>query len=387
MEKVFDERWSTALKSLYKSVVKEENYVDFLDQVQSLTQARFLILGMFDPHNRQHVHRFAAPSAIGTAGAAEYLALAAQSHEDGMRKMLSAGPQNVVLDIDVYDNLEQLEDLPTMKHLREKYAANHIASVNAQPNNAWVDYVMLAHDDAPYKNPEAVRASIEYFVPHIGVASEIRRAFTLLEERYKAIFAALDYLRYGVALVLDTGEMLLSNSAFDRIVETRTGLRLTGDRKLVANSEESNAQFQTTLAETLQAAKGEQPNYRKTIAIDRADSLTPFILDFVPFCDDIAGELNVKVEGALLFMVNPENPAILSHDGLSAAFQFTPAETKVCRQVMDGYSNMDIADANDVTLPTVKSQVSAIFSKTRVTNRSGLMRLASKVTPPLKEPE
>jgi len=160
MGQIFDEKWSAALQSLYGSVVDEGRYVDFLDQVQSLTQSRFLVLGMFDPYNRQHVHRFAAPRSIGTSGAAEYLALAAQSHEDGMRQMLKAGPQNVVLDIDVYKDREALKDIPTMALLREKYGASHIASVNAQPNNAWVDYLMVAHDKVAYEAPEAVRDSI-----------------------------------------------------------------------------------------------------------------------------------------------------------------------------------------------------------------------------------
>ena len=384
----FDQTWSTALQSLYGSVVNEDRYVDFLDQVQSLIDSRFLVLGMFDPHDPQHhVHRFAAPRNIGVNGAAEYLALAAQTHEEGMHKMLGAGPQTVVLDIDVYDNRKSLAAVPTMKLLREKYGATHIGSVNAQAHNAWVDYVMFAHDSAAYKQPEAIRSGVEYFVPHIGVASELRRAFKVLEDRYKAVFSALGYLNYGVALVLDSGEILLSNAAFDAIIDKGDGLRKTLDGRLAANGDNDNAALQTALSDTIGAAKGRETHYRKTIALPRRAGDTPYILDLAPFCDDVAGELNLSIEGALLFIVNPEHSALLSHDGLSAAFSLTPTESSVCRQVLDGYSNSEIADSHNVALPTVKSQVSSIYAKTRVTDRAGLMRLASKVTPPLKEPD
>ena len=386
MELKFTQEWNSTLQTLYSAVVNEERYIDFMDQTQRLIEARFMVLGMFDPHDPQrHLHRFAAPRAIGLEGAMEFLGLAAQYHSDGSDKMLAAGPQKVILDVDIYEDREELEARSTMKLLREKYDATHIGTVNAQPNNAWVDYFMFAHNKEQFTKPEKVRAAASFFVPHIGIASEIRRAFKLLEQRYQAIFGALNFLRYGVALVLDTGEVLLTNQSFDAMLEERNGLRVSSDKKLAAIAEGMDPDFQKALSETIAAAEGGNTRFRKTVAIHRSNGATPYIMDLAPFCDDISGELNLSVSGALLFMIDPDQPTVLSHRGLSAAFSFTEAEDNVCRQVLDGRTNSEIAETNNVALQTVKSQVSSVFSKARVTDRASLMRLASKISPPIAD--
>ena len=380
--------WRDALTALYGSAVDEGRYVDFLDQTQQLIGSRFLVLGMFDPHDPgRHVHRFAAPTTIGVEGAATFLGLAAESHADGSDSMLAVEPQRVLLDKDVYDDRDALDQRPTMKHLRETYDATHIGVVNAQANGAWVDYMMFAHNDAEFGDPEGLRALVGELAPHIGVASEIRRAFRLLEQRYQAVFAALNHLRYGVALILDNGEMLLCNATFDAMLAERDGLRLAADRRLRCADARAEDAFENGLRETLAAARGRRRDYRKTVSLPRANGATSYILDFAPFTDEVSGELNVNIEGALLFLVDPEQSSVISHQGLSTAFGLTTAENVVCRQVLDGRSNSEIAETNGTALPTVKSQVSSIFAKTRVSDRAGLMRLASKVSPPLAESE
>ena len=386
MTRVFATDSEQALLSLYGSVVNEDRYLDFLDQVQQAIQSKFLVLGMFDPHDpSREVHRFAAPRTIGLDGAMQFLALAAQTHVDGSENMLSAEPMSVLLDSDFYPDHEELSARPTMQHLRDHYAATHIGVINAQENRAWVDYMVFAHDDAGFADTRNLRDSVAFFAPHISVASEIRRAFKLLEQRYQAIFAALNHLRYGVALILDNGEMLLANAAFEDILQAADGLRLQQNRTLKALSAggEQDQVFQAVLNETIQAAQGMDTTARRTLALQRLSGAAPYILDFAPFNDVLSGELNLNLQGALLFMLDPDQSTVLSHQGLSAAFGLTPSEDNVCRQVLDGLSNQEIAEVNNTALPTVKTQVSSIFSKTRVMDRAELMRLASKVTPPV----
>ena len=369
--------------ALYGSVVNEDRLADFLTHAQSFIEARFLVMGMFDPHDpERHAHQFFAPHAIGQARAMEFLALAAQSHVDGSVKMLDSEPQQVLLDLDFYPERAELSERPTMKHLSERYGASHIGVVNAQANGAWVDYLMFAHADAQFGDPEKVRRRVSRLVPHIAVASEVRRAFRLLEHRYRAIFAALNFLRYGVGIILDNGELMLANDTLQAVLQARDGLSLSPNRQVRAVESDADTDLQAAVGSTLMATK--QPGtLRRTIVIPRRSGADPYILDLAPFNDGLQGELNVEVRGALIFLVDPEQASSLSHQGLSAAFGLTPTEGEICRHVLDGYSNRDIADARRVTLPTVKTQVSAIFEKTRVTDRAGLVRLASKVSPPL----
>jgi len=132
-----DQPWITALETLHRAATNEDAYLDFLDQAKALTRSRFMVLGMFDPHDpERHAHRFSAPRAIGMEGAMQFLAAAAAGHEDGSMAIQEVAPQTVLLDFDVYDDKVALDERPTMKLLESVYGARHIGAVNAQKNRA-----------------------------------------------------------------------------------------------------------------------------------------------------------------------------------------------------------------------------------------------------------
>ncbi len=384
-----DQAWLAALETLHRAITNENAYIDFLDQVQKLIRARFLIMGMFDPFDpERHAHRFAAPSAIGLNNAVEFLACAATSHEDGSFAIRDAVPQSVLLDFEVYDDRLALEKRPTMALLERKYDAHHIGAVNAQKNRAWVDYFMFAHNRADYKDPEFVRRNVQFFVPHIGVASEVRRAFRLLEQRYNAIFAALNHLGYGVALIAANREVIVRNDLFSAYAELGDALKISAAGQPYAVLSECDIPFQSALGDILDSAAGVADHDHRTLILRRRDrKREPYIVDLVPLREQVNGELNADLEAALLFMIDPEERSHIAHDGLSKAFSLTTAESHVCRAMLDGLTNQDIADAKNVSLPTVKTQMSAIFAKTGTANRAALTRLAMKISPPLRTPK
>jgi DNA-binding CsgD family transcriptional regulator len=60
---------------------------------------------------------------------------------------------------------------------------------------------------------------------------------------------------------------------------------------------------------------------------------------------------------------------------LTTEYQLTPREVEVAELVSDGHSNEVVAECLDVRLPTIKSHLLSIFSKTGATSRTDLARL------------
>jgi len=60
---------------------------------------------------------------------------------------------------------------------------------------------------------------------------------------------------------------------------------------------------------------------------------------------------------------------------LSAAFNLTPAEVRVCRLLGEGLSPKEIASALGIQYETVRKQLQAIYRKTNTDRQSELMRL------------
>ena len=67
---------------------------------------------------------------------------------------------------------------------------------------------------------------------------------------------------------------------------------------------------------------------------------------------------------------------------LAAAFDLTPAETRVLASLLAGRTLAETADALDVAPTTAKMHLENIFSKTGVHRQAELMLLATRAVPP-----
>ena len=82
--------------------------------------------------------------------------------------------------------------------------------------------------------------------------------------------------------------------------------------------------------------------------------------------------------------VDVDNTQPISIDHLAFAYALTGSEKEVCRYVVDGWSNADIAEKRSVSPETIKSQVAAIMRKTKTNSRTQLVRLSIKTSPPVR---
>jgi DNA-binding CsgD family transcriptional regulator len=71
-------------------------------------------------------------------------------------------------------------------------------------------------------------------------------------------------------------------------------------------------------------------------------------------------------------------------DAMAAAFDLTPAETRVLASLLDGRTLAETATALGIAAATAKTHLDHVFAKTGVTRQADLMRLGTRLVPPTK---
>ena len=87
---------------------------------------------------------------------------------------------------------------------------------------------------------------------------------------------------------------------------------------------------------------------------------------------------------AAVFITGPHTRASFDVDALAHAYGLTPAEARVLEQLLAGVTLGEAAEALDISLTTVKTHLSRIFSKTGVSRQADLVALTHRLAPPVR---
>ena len=390
--------------SIYDTVLRGEAWSEVMDRLSGITGSCLTICGLLDhlaPETQFAVGSnmsvpnyldFHAPETEFVAGSSAlshddvrmFLEHAQKHGLDGFMALLQAPPQTILHDKDVWPDRTEYANRAFVKYVTENHDVFNMSCVRINPQAAWLDYMMLNYDKRRSGMTAEEEGVLKLLIPHLAKAIEIRRPLALLEARYKAVFQVLDRLGLGVAALDDQARVIFKNQEAQRIFDLDDGINLTSDGQTLAKPENVNGQWQAAVQRAIKNANKSSLDHHETIVIHRRSGQEPFIVDMAPLQDNGSGELGGSILGAFVFMIDPEERQILSTRGLASVYQLTPSEIEICDLVFQGHSNSDIADERNIAVPTVKTHVSSLLSKTYSRNRSDLIRLAVNLTPPLQ---
>lgn len=366
---------------IYGTIAAPEAWRGVLDGVCGIVGAQHGMSGVFDV-NRPEVHRHDASSGLSNSELLTILNTATTERFERFVELYSLPPRTLMHFPDPAKGPDQkIDGFVTM--LRDRYGVRRMISANANPHHSWFDYVTLFFGEGPGEDPGR-DARISFLLPHFAKANEARRPLELLRQKYRAVFSVLDRLDFGVILVDDSRAIIAANEAAEEILSAGDGLRRTADGRLAAAVAEEEAGLAARIAAAADNAHGEAAHVTRHFTAARRSGRRPYVLEANPFVERAAGELNMPLEGAMIFCFDPEGGAGLDVEGMRLAFSLTPAETEIGGLLLSGFTNDQIAERREVSLATVKTQAKALFAKTRTRNRADFIRLAASVSPPLK---
>jgi len=185
---------------------------------------------------------------------------------------------------------------------------------------------------------------------------------------WSLLIAMLDEVDFGMLLLVDTSRVLHANYAARAELDAEHPLQLLGDQLRVRHAKDV-VMLRRALDDA--AARG----HRRLLAVGDADNATTMAI--VP-----VGRPACGARGATLVMFGKRRMCQdLSLHWFASAHQLTPAEAEVLRGLCDGEPPRAIAQRQHVAISTVRSQISAIRSKTRSSNIRALVRQVALLPP------
>lgn len=365
-----------SIEAIYDTVLDASRWGEALDRTAARAGAYGSMLmvsdGLIDALQIQ-----ATSSRIAPHDARSYLQSQLSDEELRWDRALDDVPALTVLhDTAIWPDRAGYEAMPSVAWLHE-WKLHHRSAVRLCDHGGWKGTIATLYPEGRGVMTAREERELAPLLPHLARATEIRRPFTLLKMRYRAILTMLDKLGIGVVVLLDDDHILLANDEAERILEAADGLRRRSDGRLGMATNRDEA-LPRAIHEVRSGANADGA----TVYLQRGPDHEPYVVDVVAFRESGA-ELGEALAGVLVCIIDPEHHALISTRGLARVYGLTDAEAQVCALLGDGRSAREIAEIRGVSLDTVKSQRKAILRKTRCADRLALVRRAQSIAPPL----
>lgn len=207
------------------------------------------------------------------------------------------------------------------------------------------------------------------------IAPHVRRAllthWQLTESRlHQRIHqAGMDSLGYGVALLRSNGDAVYLNAFAERILQAADGLTLKAGQLMAKHAPE-----QAALLNLLQqAANGLGGGLHLKRDHGHGETKRPYSLTAIPLQE--GHPFRPLADARVMLLIHdPEYAGPLdSLKTYAARYRLTPAESRVLTLLLSDLGPQQIADHQGVSIRTVRSQLSSLYTKTGTKNQRDLI--------------
>ena len=220
---------------------------------------------------------------------------------------------------------------------------------------------------------------------HLGKALEINRFCNQLRQKYQAVLGVLDHMNVGLCVAMESGELLTYNAKARQIFNDQNGLKLDRYGHIEATDHQKTIQLKNTINACCKTASSKNMAIEYSLQINKRTDMEPYFVEISPLRDG-AGEIADGFFGAMVLIIDPNKPPLISLEPLKTLFKLTGAELNVAGLLLKGNTLMNVSEIRGVAIDTVKTQAKAVYAKTGVLNRAQLVRkIVSPLRPRLSE--
>lgn len=209
---------------------------------------------------------------------------------------------------------------------------------------------------------------------HFQRAFRIHREFIRLRVQEYAVYAMFDQLIIGLILLDTKSRPVYTNPTARSILKTHPALKTQGG-KIATSKYEDVIKLENLISSAMNNNDIETMR-GGVLGLHHPDSALPLLLLAIPVSDlKVAFQSTVEGAHVALFISDPERSQPISADALVETFELTRAEAGVTVSLVNGLSPKEIANAKNVSLETVRSQLKAVYRKTCTSSQADLIRL------------
>lgn len=262
--------------------------------------------------------------------------------------------------------------------------------------------------------PPAMAAFLERLTPHLERAAQLQAQRYVFSTDALVGHAFVNRSRQPVILTSTEGELLRHNEPAQHLLQSTSLVRIAGRR--IVLPEPFYSRFLEDCAETERRVRSGEPRAYEDTAhyrvmripgeaapparrqghghgamtsqggTDAANSGLPAVEPGADSSDMLYVFYNLIVPGevsatfglrtiAMLIFYHPRSAPPVDEDLLAAAFDLTPAESRIAHLLADGLTPKDIATRVGVQPDTVRKQMQSIYQKTGTNRQPDLVRL------------
>lgn len=373
------------LISIYGAILDDSSWQDALESLAATVDAAAATL----IHSENHAEvpfRFTAGSRFWSARPVTELSHYEDiygHYEKQAWDYLHRCPSGTIVYDDEFDSPTALRERPDYRFAIENYGLCHRIGVRLNDNLAWFDALTFQYSANLVAAPAHVRADLPPIIPHVAKAVECGRLIRMLKGRYHAALAALDHVDIGLCVVTSCAEVVVKNETADEIFELKKGLTIT--RQGVLDCGRVDGVFREAVYRCAQTSGGCGTTSEVLLVASKESTIERNLLIEVSPLNDLSGEVDTGLEGALISIIDPDKTELLDTSKVALAWSLSKAESAVLAMLVSGDTNEIMADKRNVSLETIRSQVKSVYRKTDVRRRSDLLRLVVRTSPPLRK--
>lgn len=365
-----DIQWQQALDAVNGYVGAGGASLQFVDFAQRSPFTMSLLTGLLKEADRSLVDFYLA----------NHAALEAEVWA-GLRT-LPAG--TLITDADFYPDLEELRSRPQVQYLINNIGIFRRMAARLNDNRSWYDAIAFQFASDLMEIPPGCIQRARELLPHLAKAFEMNRTTRQLNQLHSAVLAALDHVHVGICVVLEDASVVVANAEAQRIFSLADGIAPKEGKQLQVRDPATQDKLWRAISLTAKSARGANGLSHQSLLVERPSGNPAFVVDVAPLRDALS-EIEHGLTGAIVTVIDPDNPRPFRIDRLSTAYGLSQAETNVCQHLIEGWSNQRIADSRNVTVDTVKTQVRSIMQKTGTHRRADLLRLVVQTSPPISQ--
>ncbi|CAB3805713.1 helix-turn-helix transcriptional regulator [Paraburkholderia fynbosensis] len=219
-------------------------------------------------------------------------------------------------------------------------------------------------------SPEDLRAAT-VISPHVVTALKVWRRIADSEGRASWTYEAIARLNLGVVFLNAKMHPVLANPRAEALAAARDGLLLDA-RKLSAIRPSDAAKLGDAISAVSRFADASRsPSESATAAfsarnctIHRAPPRRPLIARVIPIGLPYSFSLGIATARTIVFIMEPDRPAVIDTSLLTSAFGLTPREAALAVALVQGSDLQETAKELNIGVGTARSYLKRILSKT-----------------------
>lgn len=240
-------------------------------------------------------------------------------------------------------------------------------AISLAADEGWRAVIMAS---GPQESRADKLALMGILAPHLQRAYELNEILMDRNSAELGLMVVLEEIGRGAIVVDGAGQVINCNGVAEAILRDGTGLTMIGRELGCALRPEADA----LLRLIAQCARGGIEGSGGRMSVTRNDRRRPLSVLCVPIPRRSPWPM-ARSAAAIVFVTDPDLLARRQGETLAVRFGLTPAEAALAWEIVKSGGRAAAADSRNVSVTTVRSQLSSIFDKTGVRRQTELVRL------------